>query len=624
MPLSSATPKAAVPLDRGLLESLFGKLDPTLTKDSFDAFVARAGNDEASAIGNIFASLRSLLLDESGPVDPADVGAVYDRMIAAMDSGATGHVVSLASTTVDDLVKLAGSDVGALYALMSGQAFAVVGNDALYDQHNRDGSLFKFDPATGERNLSDEYLHARAQFLQAHLAAPSGTATLSGDQSWAFEDRAHTDSTGNALRIAASGSDPDLATHRMTFGDDAPAGENIAGGNTADQLFGGGGDDTMRGAAGDDYMEGGRGNDFLQGGRGDDTLVGGQGEDELDGGFGNDKLTGGVGADDLTGGQGDDRLEGGDGFDTYNIDAGDGNDTIVDSDGKGQVLLEGQAVTGGAVLDAGAWKSADGKLTFHFAGDAAEGGTLTIDVDGGQSMKIHQFVNGALGIKLGDGSAAALARADSPPRGGTGNPHTTDYGALLNVSDGGGSVGDGSDGGSASSSDAGSASSGDAGSAAAFSMPADGSFQPVSELAQVTALGPNYTKTSAVATTSPTENAITRLLEDPMSAIPFVTGEQVNYALRTADSRYFTGAAAQESAFGLAVPIAAADVTNALLDFHDGASDDALLGGDKPLDMSAVEQALAGFNATAPEEISARISTDLKPAAIGLGKVGLK
>jgi hypothetical protein len=137
-------------------------------------------------------------------------------------------------------------------------------------------------------------------------------------------------------------------------------------------------------------------------------------------------------------------------------------------------------------------------------------------------------------------------------------------------------------------------------------------------------LGPDYLAGPVVPIASATDRAITQLLEDPASSIPFVTGEQVTYALRTADSRYFTGAAPEDSAFGAATPLAYSDVAHALLDFHDASTDDAQLGGDRPLAVSAVQQAIAGFDATAPEEISARISTDLKPATIGLGTVGLK
>jgi hypothetical protein len=131
------------------------------------------------------------------------------------------------------------------------------------------------------------------------------------------------------------------------------------------------------------------------------------GDDEIEGGLGNDVIKAGVGDDVLTGGKGDDRLDGGDGFDTYVIDSNEGNDVIIDSDGKGQVMYEGGALTGVATATGGKYVSTDGKLTFSFAGDIDEGGVLTISTEGGR-IKITNFHNGMLGIKLGDGSPGAL------------------------------------------------------------------------------------------------------------------------------------------------------------------------------------------------------------------------
>ncbi|MEQ1588766.1 MAG: hypothetical protein ABL902_00235, partial [Gallionella sp.] len=70
----------------------------------------------------------------------------------------------------------------------------------------------------------------------------------------------------------------------------------------------------------------------LIGGDGSDTLIGGSKGDFLDGGTGNDTLRGGGGRDTLTGGAG---------FDTYVYNAGDGMDTIDDSDHKGVVNFNG-------------------------------------------------------------------------------------------------------------------------------------------------------------------------------------------------------------------------------------------------------------------------------------------
>ncbi|ATM05927.1 hypothetical protein CRN15_19350 [Raoultella planticola] len=93
------------------------------------------------------------------------------------------------------------------------------------------------------------------------------------------------------------------------------------------------------------YREGseihaGGGNDMLTGDNGNDALYGEAGDDTLDGSFGNDLLSGGTGNDTLKGGSGND---------IYLFNAGDGQDTIIESSGTdtlrlGEGLLSEQAV----------------------------------------------------------------------------------------------------------------------------------------------------------------------------------------------------------------------------------------------------------------------------------------
>ena len=74
-----------------------------------------------------------------------------------------------------------------------------------------------------------------------------------------------------------------------------------------------------------DTIIGGKGNDRLIGGNGDDILIGGNGAYSLD-----DDYYGSVTVRD----DGDDILEGGEGYDIYYIG---GKDTIIDSDGRGEI-----------------------------------------------------------------------------------------------------------------------------------------------------------------------------------------------------------------------------------------------------------------------------------------------
>ena len=66
------------------------------------------------------------------------------------------------------------------------------------------------------------------------------------------------------------------------------------------------------------------------------TYVGGDGDDTIEGTEYSDILKGNSDNDTLSGKGGDDQLEGGTGFDTYHIE---GNDTVLDADGKGELIF---------------------------------------------------------------------------------------------------------------------------------------------------------------------------------------------------------------------------------------------------------------------------------------------
>ena len=224
---------------------------------------------------------------------------------------------------------------------------------------------------------------------------------------------------------------------RTIFGGDA--GEAIVGGDAAlgDHLYGMGGADAISGNGGNDYLEGNADADTLNGNDGNDTLLGGQGTtfstatptttgfmahkapthstvamaatscpggteaDILRGGAGVDTLDGGAGNDVLTGGTESDTLQGGAGSDSYLLMAGDGDDTIDDSDGQGEIRIGATRLTGGDALAAGLWQETiDGKgVLYSFAPDANGRGTLLIQsVVGATTVK--NFKSGDLGIVL--------------------------------------------------------------------------------------------------------------------------------------------------------------------------------------------------------------------------------
>jgi len=90
------------------------------------------------------------------------------------------------------------------------------------------------------------------------------------------------------------------------------------------------------------YIEKGNWKDNIEGNVENDLIFGEKGNDKLNGAGGNDVIYGGEGDDVLIGGMGNDTLMGGENYDTYIINAGDGNDTIEDKEGINTVILCGK------------------------------------------------------------------------------------------------------------------------------------------------------------------------------------------------------------------------------------------------------------------------------------------
>ena len=144
----------------------------------------------------------------------------------------------------------------------------------------------------------------------------------------------------------------------------------ITAGGGADTITGELGDDTIFGEDGNDSIAGGGGRDSIDGGLGDDFIVGGDnnntfgisgdlpdaaGADTLIGGAGNDTLLGNLGDDLLVGGVGNDSMDGAGDDDTFLLEDGFGNDTIVggESDEITGDTLDLSALTTDTVVDLG-------------------------------------------------------------------------------------------------------------------------------------------------------------------------------------------------------------------------------------------------------------------------------
>ena len=299
----------------------------------------------------------------------------------------------LMPTTAAAMVAKAKTDVNARAALAALSAVSVeIVATAAQD-------LDLYDPATGTGELTDLYLKDRAAMLSWKMKYDSGakdqddvltdflvsglggviaglyrnkayseewdTNNISGD--WNFKDLA-SQINGSPLALFIDGKGASILTadpdHQIIFGSNAD--ESLVGQETSDHLYGMAGADTLTGGLGNDYLEGGQGND------------------------------------------------------TYLINAGDGYDTVLDSDGLGVVKFGTVEAKGKAgVTDAtkwkqfsdGVWQDQQNGITYRLTVMADGSQTLLIKGATGSTVEVKGWSAGELGIVLGAGSSLPVPPA---------------------------------------------------------------------------------------------------------------------------------------------------------------------------------------------------------------------
>ncbi len=247
------------------------------------------------------------LFDEKGlPYEPQPGLTESAGMNHLLNATAIGSAIGLSGygndiTGVSDLSSQAlvsgAAGLAARYALKQLRYVAVEGID--YSARNTNGELDLYNPVTGQ-GMTGQYLQDRSAMLGWHLQKELSNKTFLVSTMYP-DDRVFTDAASKE-RITVRNLASSTAARQIFFGDSNA--NSFSGGSNRDFLYGGGGKDNLSGGAGDDYIEGGDGHDVIEGGKGNDTLYGGKG------------------------------------FDTYVYNIGDGNDTIIDSDGFGQIEIK--------------------------------------------------------------------------------------------------------------------------------------------------------------------------------------------------------------------------------------------------------------------------------------------
>jgi Ca2+-binding RTX toxin-like protein len=315
--------------------------------------------------------------------------------------------------TAGDVEALARSNASVRASMVAGLPFMVMqGSVAGVDATQ--SSLI--DPATGQGQLSEQWLRDRALYLSLQSKAnsinrpigPDGVMVIKGETSENLEFIDAT--TGNKL-TAPVGEGIVGALTRISFG--SATADLIRGRSDSDRLYGGAGNDTITAGKGNDYIEGNAGDDVLLSGEdGNDVIIGGAGNDKIEGGQNNDILIGGEGIDTLDGGEGSDFLNGGAGKDT--LTGGTGNDYLYDQGGTGaseQSTLKGDGgndileVKGGSAGITLIGGGADNDIIIGSAGSNSLDGDAGNDIiTGADQYDIINGGDGADNIEAGGGA----------------------------------------------------------------------------------------------------------------------------------------------------------------------------------------------------------------------------
>ncbi|HEY8243322.1 MAG TPA: hypothetical protein VII68_07685 [Casimicrobiaceae bacterium] len=240
-----------------------------------------------------------------------------------------------------------GSAALAQRARTDASALAALASQDAFAFVGRDEGAARFDPMTGDRMVSDAWIDDRAKLVawRAALGADADAAE-SLSTGWRFVDRARGDA---ATLVVGPESD---AMNQVVFARD-----------------------------GGDTLEGGVAVDRLHGGRGDDVLDGSTGADFLEGGAGRDR---------------------------YVFAEGDGVDVVDDTDGQGEIVLDGEVLDGD-----------DPGVDYALHDDGAGGTTLSIRGGAaGDEIRVLGFEDGMLGIHVADTPPATEAPSAPGPATG--------------------------------------------------------------------------------------------------------------------------------------------------------------------------------------------------------------
>jgi Ca2+-binding RTX toxin-like protein len=367
------------------LYSLFSAIDPALQIESITDLLDASSNVASRSLETSIDSLREVM--SGTPVAATSIGdraalnqnvlSLLDRIAGSSTPAPLGieSLVRLAPATIAERA-VAADGIAYRYSLDRLLPFAITGLD--YSALGTAPSLDLADEG-GSGSLTHEWVDDRAEllsWLDVRNVKDAGTALQRNDGGLPIDFIwTSADGSRETLRIRPPVLPSPFFSKQVFFG--GGAADEFEGAQFLDRIYGGAGDDRLTGGAGGDHIEGGDGEDRLFGAGGDDTLIGGAGDDFIDGGAGHNVL------------------EGGPGFDTYALSVQDGMVEISDSDGRGAIVLNGVALSGGTGSRNLFWNG-DHSVYYTLSGGAGDERVLGIN----GVVDVVGFDGGMLGLNL--------------------------------------------------------------------------------------------------------------------------------------------------------------------------------------------------------------------------------
>ena len=270
--------------------NLYASIDPSISVNTISNILAVSSNQSNNTLeaavsavgelvvpgfsvrqGNIYDNNRDLLYTDLQSI----TGALPDS--SSLTIAAFGTTNSTDGTftpfSPSQIETLARNDIAYRYALVQGNAFAVLNAD--YSQFDTNGELDIYNPATGEGKLTNMYLADRSEMLawkiQVAMADADASETDPYTGSNAPDVTFRDVTSGQSLYLGNLPLGLDVDRQRILFG--GTGADNLVGDSKNDHLYGMDGRDTLMGYDGDDYLEGDAGDDILKGGAGNDTYM---------------------------------------------------------------------------------------------------------------------------------------------------------------------------------------------------------------------------------------------------------------------------------------------------------------------------------------------------------------